>query len=164
MTPPVLELRLPPRWEALSSVWDPCQRLLADAGIGSDDIYALCMVTQELLENAVKYGFFEHEDDAVGLSVRVAPEEVTIEVRNPVGVDAAALRRFDLSVQWIRGFQDPFEAYVEKMKLVSAHPYSEGKSDLGLARIAYEGRCMVDFFVDSSDTLAVSAVYRRGLS
>jgi hypothetical protein len=142
-------------------VWEPCQRLLTDVGLGNDDIYALCMVTQELLENAVKYGSFEREEDAVGLSVGVTPDEVTIEVRNPVGVDAAALRRFDLSVQWIRGFQDPFEAYVEKMKLVSAHPYSEGKSDLGLARIAYEGRCIVDFYVDAANTLAVSAIYRR---
>jgi hypothetical protein len=64
-------------------------------------------------------------------------------------------------IQWIRGFQDPFEAYVERMKIVSAQPYSNGESGLGLTRIAYEGRSVIDFYVDEGNVLAVSAVYRR---
>jgi hypothetical protein len=47
------------------------------------------------------------------------------------------------------------------MKIVSSQPYGDGKSGLGLTRIAYEGRCVLDFYVDASNTLAVSAVYRR---
>jgi hypothetical protein len=47
------------------------------------------------------------------------------------------------------------------MRVVSSQPYAAGKSGLGLARIAYEGRCLLDFYVDDSSTLAVSAVYRR---
>jgi hypothetical protein len=161
MTAPALELRLPPLWEALSTAWDPCRLALSAAGISDDDVYALCMVTQELLENAVKYGSFTREDAAVGLSVRVAADEVTIEVRNPVGVDAAGLRKFDQAVQWIRGFQDPSEAYISRMKAIAVHNYGEGKSGLGLTRMAYEGRCMLDFYVDDSNTLAVYAVYER---
>jgi len=159
MNAPALELRLPPRWEALPSAWEPCRRTLLEAGLPDDDVYALCMVAQELLENAVKYGAFAA--DGIGLTVRVSPREVTIEVTNPVGVDAVRLRKFDQAIQWIRGFQDPFEAYIEKMKVVSAHRYAEGKSGLGLTRIAYEGRCVIDFFVDASNTLSVSAVRCR---
>jgi hypothetical protein len=161
MTAPALDLRLPPRWEALPSAWEPCQQTLRAAGLPDDVVYALCMVAQELLENAVKYGSFASDGDAVGLTVRLAPREVTIEVTNPVGVDVARLRQFDQAIQWIRGFQDPFEAYIEKMKVVSAHRYADGKSGLGLTRIAYEGRCVLDFFVDVSNTLAVSAVFCR---
>lgn len=156
----LLKLRIPPEWDAVKAAWDPCREMLRGAGLGDDEAYALAMVAQELLENAVKYGMFVPED-RIRLELRVAPEEVTVEVANRVGLDEAHLRRFDQTVQWIRGFQDPFEAYVERMKVVSAQPYSHGQSGLGLTRIAYEGRCVIDFWVDAASTLAVSAVYRR---
>jgi hypothetical protein len=155
-----LALRLPPSWDAIPSAWDPCRRALREAGLGDDETYALCLVVQELLENAVKYGDWEHGDGNVDLAVRAACDEVTVEVKNPVAPEAG-LRQFDQAIQWIRGFQDPFEAYIEKMKVVAAEEYGEGKSGLGLTRIAYEGRCLVDFYVDASSTLAVSAVYQR---
>jgi hypothetical protein len=59
------------------------------------------------------------------------------------------------------GFQSPFEAYVARMKVVSSRPWVEGKSGLGLARIAYEGRCLLDFYVTDTQRLAMYAVYRR---
>jgi hypothetical protein len=131
-----------------------------DSGLGDDEAYQLSMVAQELLENAVKYGAFSGAE-RIGLGVRMGSEDVTVEVKSRVGVDDANLRRFDQMIQWIRGYQDPFEAYVERLKQVSARPYSHGESGLGLARIAYEGRCALDFYVDEGNVLAVSAVYRR---
>lgn len=155
-----LELTLPPDWAAVKAVWDPCRAMLEEAGLGGDEAYAISMVAQELLENAVKYGAFG-PGEAVRIRVRVERDDVTVEVASRLGVDDAHLRVFDRTVQWIRSFQDPFEAYVERLKQVSAEPYAHGKSGLGLTRIAYEGRCALDFYVDSGNTLAVSAVYRR---
>ena len=160
MEPSALELRIPPEWDAVKASWDRCRRILESAGLGADEAYALAMVAQELLENAVKYG--EHRPgDGIRLGLRIGPDEVTVEVYNRVGPDDDHLRRFDQAIQWIRGFQDPFEAYVERMKIVSELPYAHGQSGLGLTRIAYEGRCILDFYVDPTSTLAVSAVYRR---
>jgi hypothetical protein len=156
----VLELTITPDWAAVKAVWEPCREMLAEAGLDADEGYALAMVAQELLENAVKYGAFG-TGDAIRLRVRVAGEDVTVEVASRVGVDDAHLRVFDQTVQWIRSFQDPFEAYVERLKQVSALPYLHGRSGLGLTRIAYEGRSAIDFYVDAANTLAVSAVYRR---
>jgi hypothetical protein len=155
-----LELRLPAEWDAVKSAWDPCRAALAKAGLSDDETYQLAMVAQELLENAVKYGAFTN-GERILLGVRAADEDVVVEVKSRVGVDDAHLRRFDRTIQWIRGFQDPFEAYVERMKIVSAQPYFHGESGLGLTRIAYEGRSIIDFYVDEHDVLAVSAVYRR---
>lgn len=155
-----LDLRIAPEWDAVKAVWDPCRSMLAANGLSSDEAYQLAMVSQELLENAVKYGAF-HGAERVVLTVRVVPEDVTVEVKSRVGVDDANLRRFDQMIQWIRGFQDPFEAYVERLKVVAAQPYVHGESGLGLTRIAYEGRCAIDFYVDEENVLAVSAVYRR---
>lgn len=155
-----LKLRVPPEWDAVKAAWDPCREMLRGAGMADDEAYALSMVAQELLENAVKYGAFSGAD-RIRLEIRVGSCDVTVEVTNRVGLDDAHLRRFDQTVQWIRGFQDPFEAYVERMKTVSAQPYAHGQSGLGLTRIAYEGRCLIDFWVDAASILAVSAVYRR---
>jgi hypothetical protein len=155
-----LEMRIPPEWEAVKRAWEPCRTALSKAGLNEDETYQLAMVAQELLENAVKYGAFTN-GERILLGVRAAEEDVVVEVKSRVGVDDAHLRRFDRTIQWIRGFQDPFEAYVERMKLVSAQPYSHGESGLGLTRIAYEGRSIIDFYVDEHDVLAVSAVYRR---
>lgn len=155
-----LDLRIEPEWEAVKAAWDPCRAALARAGLTADETYQIAMVAQELLENAVKYGAFG-KGERILLGVRAAEEDVIVEVKNRVGVDDAHLSRFDRTIQWIRGFQDPFEAYVERMKLVSAQPYSHGESGLGLTRIAYEGRSIIDFYVDDENVLAVSAVYRR---
>jgi hypothetical protein len=157
----VLQLRIPPEWDAVKSTWDASHAMLRESGLDTDASYALAMVAQELLENAVKYGRFD-KGDVVAVEIRVSDDYVTVEVRSPVAPTGdEALREFDHMIQWVRSFADPFEAYVERMKTVSSQPYAAGKSGLGLARIAYEGRCVLDFYVDASNTLAVSAVYRR---
>jgi hypothetical protein len=160
---PGLELRIEPEWDAVKAAWEPCRTVLAGEGLSGDETYQLAMVAQELLENAVKYGASTSADRIV-LEVRTSGEDVTVQVKSRVGVDDAHLRRFDQMIQWIRGFQDPFEAYVERMKIVSAQPYARGESGLGLTRIAYEGRSVIDFYVDEDNVLAVSAVYRRDAS
>jgi hypothetical protein len=162
--PPVtLALRIEPQWDAIQTAWDPCRAMLARVGFDDDTTYQLAMVAQELLENAVKYGTFRG-GERISLEVRAARDDVTLEVKSRVGTtEDKNLRRFDKMIQWIRGFQDPFEAYVERMKTVSTQPYSNGESGLGLTRIAYEGRCIIDFYVDDESVLAVSAVYRRGV-
>jgi len=156
----VLELTLPPDWSAVRGVWDPCRGVLVRSGLGEDEAYSLAMVAQELLENAVKYG--AGDGDGIRLSLRVDEGDVTVEVRSRLGVDEEHLRTFDRTVQWIRGYQDPFEAYVERLKATAAEPYDPSGGGLGLARIAYEGRCALDFYVDAASVLSVSAVYRRG--
>lgn len=156
----ILELILPPEWDAVRAAWDPCRGVLVRSGLGDDEAYSLAMVAQELLENAVKYG--TREGEGITLSLRLDDGDVTVEVRSRLGEDDSHLRTFDRTVQWIRGYQDPFEAYVERLKAAAAGPYEPGGSGLGLARIAYEGRCALDFFVDAASVLSVSAVYRRG--
>lgn len=155
-----LDLRINPEWEAVKAAWDPCRDVLARAGLTDDETYQLAMVARELLENAVKFGSFA-EGERIQLSIRAGAEDVVVEVKSHVGVGEANLLQFDRTIQWIRGFQNPFEAFVERMKTVSAQPYSEEETGLGLTRIAYEGRSIIDFYLEAEDILVVSAVYRR---
>ncbi|MGB8931466.1 MAG: hypothetical protein WCC48_09505 [Anaeromyxobacteraceae bacterium] len=156
-----LNLQLRPDWDAIRETWDRCGRHFESNGLTRDEAYGLCMVVQELLENAVKYGRFTAGKPPVELALDVTPQEVTVEVKSPVGVGSTELAEFDRTIQWIRGFQDPFEPYLERLKLASAQAWGSGVAGLGLTRVAYEGRCVLDFYVDASDTLAVSAVWRR---
>ena len=68
------------------------------------------------------------------------------------------LRKLDKTLQWIRGFQDPFQAYVERIKQISRKPFDDEISGLGLVRIAYEGNAILDFFLSEDNQLNVSAV------
>ncbi len=161
MEPRVLELSLPPDWDAVRSAWEPCRTMLERSGLEADEAYSLAMVAQELLENAVKYGAAE-VDDAKGirLSLRVEDADVTVVVRSRVGEDDANVRAFGGAMRRIRECADPLAAYVERLQQAAVRPLAAGGSELGLARIAYEGRCALDFSLEQG-FLAVSAVYRR---
>ena len=157
-----LRLQLPPDWDAIKSTWDATFRALATAGLGEDLCHALCTTAQELLENAVKYGAFtDPADRTIALSVAVEPAAVILEVKNPTDAEPARLKSLDETIQWIRGYQTPFEAYVERLKEISLQPFAPDRSGLGLVRVAYEGQCILDFYVDAANILAVSAVHRR---
>lgn len=156
-----LSTDFPPDWDRIQGAWEDCMDYLAEQGVDPEASYALCTVVLELLENAVKYGGFPSDNDRIKLEVRTHENALTtIEVRTPLSGDTAHLRRLDRMLQWIRGFQDPFEAYVERLKEVAATPFSESETGLGLVRIAYEGQCILDFIVDDSNELAMSAVYQ----
>lgn len=155
---------LPPTWEAAQGSWQTCLEFFRRGGCTDDEAHALAMVANELLENAVKYGAWRSAPPphAVELSLEVDARSVTIEVRSPIAEDETALKALDNMIQWIRGFQSPFEAYVERLKHVSARAYREDESGLGLARVAHEARCLLDFYVTTEQQLAMSAVYRPG--
>lgn len=156
--PRTLELTVASEWDAVRAVWDACRGMLERSGLQPDEAYSLAMVAQELLENAVKYG--AAGPDAIRLSLRVEEEDVTVVVRSRVGEDDAHVRAFGGVVQRIRECPDSFGAYVDRLQQAALRPYIPGGSELGLARIAYEGRCALDFTLDAG-YLAVSAVYRR---
>ena len=151
-------LSLLPDWNAVKAAWEPTLAHLTETGIDEETAHLLAMVSQELLENAVKYGA-PRAGAQVALTLEVTKEAVTIEVKSPAG-EEKQVEKLDETIQWIRGFQDPFEAYVEKLKQVSASPYHPGESGLGLARVAYEGGCVLDFYIDEDELLCISALWR----
>lgn len=155
-----LELSLAPEWDTVKDTWDTCLAHLAAQGLDEDTAFSLGMVAQELLENAVKYGDFSPGRDRIHFAISGRADALVIEVRTPLG-NPAALERLDGMIQWIRGFQNPFEAFVERLKEIAARPYANPESGLGLVRVAYEGQCLLDFYVDDADVLAMSAVFQR---
>ncbi len=159
-----IEKRLPPDWEAAKREWAPLKAFFSECGLDANEAYAMAMTASELMENAIKYGTWTQADEFISLAIDVSDRAVVVEVENPVVDDPAAVRQLDDRIQWMRGFQSPFQAYVERLKQVSSQSYQEGESGLGLCRIAYEARCLLDFYVTGTGRLAMSAVYQVGVS
>lgn len=158
MDPTVLELSLPPEWDSVRAGWGACRGLLAAAGLPEEETDALSMVAQELIENAVKYG--GGGDEAIRVSLRVETAGITVEVRSRVPADGAHLETLGGAVEELRACPDPYQAWVERLQRAAGRADGRGGSELGLARIAYEGRCALAYRVDAG-VLAVSAVYKR---
>jgi hypothetical protein len=154
-----MKVILKPEWTELERVRHQGAEFLKSQGVSTDMVNAIVMVLSELAENSIKYGDFRVPENRVIVETYILGRSVTVEVRNPVDESAYEhLSRLDRTIQWIRGYQDSFEAYVERLKEVAKKPLNDEESGLGLVRIAYEGKAILDFYVDENGTLNVSAV------
>jgi two-component sensor histidine kinase len=157
-----LSMSIEPEWDEIEKAREKTTRFLEALDFSADDAYAVTMVISELIENSIKYGHFALPGNKVKVGVSVDQNSVTVEVLNPISESAFGhLKRLDRTIQWIRGFQDPFQAYMEKLKEVSRRPLGDEESGLGLVRVAYEGRAILDFFLTEEGELNVSAVSRH---
>ena len=154
-----LSIELPSDWSQIEKARQDSEQFLDNHGVSQDVSQALTMVVCELLENSMKYGTTGPEAPHVVLEIDLEDGSAIVEVSNAFDDDARPhLRRLDRRIQWIRGFQDPFEAYVERLRQVARRPVDDDESGLGLVRIAYEGNAILDFVVAEDGFLNVSAV------
>lgn len=153
------KLTLMPEWGIIEDARNITDQFLTQSGISAEKVQAATMVISELIENAIKYGCYSLSEDKIAAEIRIDESMITIEVLHPVEKgDYGHLKKLDRGIQWIRSFQNPFEAYIEKMQEVSKKPLKDDESGLGLARIAYEGQSILDFFLYEDNQLSVSAI------
>ncbi len=152
-------LTLKPEWEKIENARITGDQFLTQSGVPAAKVQAVTMVISELIENAIKYGCYSLSEDKIVAKIRIDESMITVEVLHPVEKgNYRHLKELDRSIQWIRGFQNAFEAYIEKVQEVSKKPIEDDESGLGLARIAYEGQSILDFFLNEDNQLSVSAV------
>ena len=155
----VKKITLKPEWDEIEKARNKVDAFLRSLGLSDDTVDTFIMVVSELIENSIKYGNFQGPENRVIVTIHVEKRTVLVEVINPVDNSTQKhLQNLDRSIQWIRGYQDPFQAYVERLKQVSRKPLRDQESGLGLVRIAYEGRSVLDCFVSEDDLLNVSAI------
>jgi two-component sensor histidine kinase len=154
-----LDLLVSSDWGEVGRVNEAVAEFLESCGLPPETVSQCTMVVCELVENGIKYGCFDKDRSTVRVITRVSRGSISVQVVNPVGSRSQVyLKELDRTIQWVRGFQAPFEAYIARMKAISREPLEADKSGLGLVRITYEGRAVLDFFLDENETLSVSAV------
>jgi hypothetical protein len=113
-------------------------------------------VASELMENAIKYGAWNEGVRHLHLRVWGDGQTASVQVAHPIAAnDAANVRELLATIVWLNGFADPEDAYRARMLAIAAAP--AGATKLGLARIAYEGRCKLAAEIDGT-TLRVTGV------
>ena len=157
-----IELEIKTDWTEMSNVFESALGFFERAGFGADAVNTYTMVVCELVENGIKYAKSSNDEHpTVHVSVRISNQTVTIQVTNPINVASRPhLQNLDRTIQWVRGYQDPFEAFIERMKEISREPLELPKSGLGIVRVAVEGRAALDFFLGEDNMLSVLAVSR----
>ncbi|MFC1543165.1 ATP-binding protein [Candidatus Neomarinimicrobiota bacterium] len=157
-----MKITLSPNWDEIEPLRIQAYDFFGSHELSDNIIHSLVMVLGELLENSVKYGSYKTTDSRIQISINISKKIITIEVTNPVDdTNLNDLKSLDRMVQWVRGYQDPFEAYIERLKEVAKKPLHDKESGLGIVRIAYEGNVILDFFVSEDNLLTVSAVLTR---
>lgn len=75
--PSALKLRVPNQIEELTGIIDALEDYLSAMGIGAGPIARLSLITDELFNNTVSYGFPEGGDHEICLEVSVGPENIS---------------------------------------------------------------------------------------
>ena len=154
-----IKLEIKPKWDEIEKIRNKSSQFLKSRGFSKDMVQAFTMVISELVENSIKYGKFRSPGNKVLVEILVGANSVIVEVTNPIDQsDLKNLKALDKTIQWIRGYQNPLEAYTERLNVVSKKPLKDESSGLGLVRVAYEGKAILDFFVSDNSLLNVSAL------
>jgi len=153
-----MTLNLKPYENEIHGVTEKSSRFLKSHGFSNETIQSQLTVIEELIKNGLSYGKFNPSAKMM-VKIQLEANAITVEVSSPVGKSACnRLIELDKMIQWMRGYQDPYEAYLKKLNENSNRSPDEKSNGLGLVKAAYEGKAILDFVVNEDNILNVSAV------
>jgi hypothetical protein len=117
----------------------------------------IAMVAGELMENAIKYGYWTvSEDRPLRLRLSGVGDKIQVSVESPVDPGSPRVQDLFATLEWLGGFPNAADAFQARMLAIAAAPAGSAGSKLGLARIAYEGNCQLAAEIDG-DVLRVKS-------
>lgn len=154
-----LEFKLKPICRDIYKAEEKSICFLRSHGVSADTVQVQINILIGLIKNGIKYAHFTPSANEITVRLQVDKSNYTIEVANPVDATRRSrLKELDKIIQFIRGYQDPYEAYSIKRAEAAAHPGDAEANDLSLLKLAYEGGAILDFFVSEDNFLNLSAV------
>lgn len=153
-----IKFNLNPNDQYIKKVGQIFNKFLNLHGISDDLANRQVTIIRELIKLGKFYGCLTPYGKKGTVCVHISEDTIMIEISHPVDHTCCErLKKLDTTIQFIRGFQDPFEAYRLKQKEASKD-YSDGMySVLGLARIVYKENAILDFFISKDNELFLSA-------
>lgn len=126
-----VDITFGPRWKYISVTRNYVQSFIAIGLAGQSKADKIAMAVSELLENAVKYS--AGEETRIRLEVRPDEAKIVVAVSNKTDPS----REEELKAIYARVNEgDPLQTFIEMMKEATVR--TDGKSQLGLARIRHE--------------------------
>ena len=116
---------------------------------------ATAMVVSELIENAIKYRKSQDSAESIDFTFAATDNIITIIVTNPVK-DDIHINEFKEHIKRIQNSNNPEELYTNRLREL-IEKRDEKKAQLGLYRIAYEGKYNLSYKYDNQ-ILTVTAV------
>ncbi len=148
-----IEIRFGPRWKYISPARVFIQNFIAIALSDQTKADSIAMAVSELLENAVKYGASEDTH----CIVQAFPQTGTIQASVTNHASEQGVRDVQAIYNKImKG--DALEAYIAQMR--EAATRTDGKSQLGLARIRYETGADVKLEVTSDHLVTITIIVK----
>lgn len=138
---------------------DKIVKLLRSIKFSERSVQTQIMIIRQLLKNGIKYGNFAESENEITINIHITDQTFTVEVMNPVDPKYSNhLGELDKAIQFIKGYQDPFEAFIIKCKETADNSYHGESNALDIARIAYKGNVTFDFIIGENNTLIQTAV------
>lgn len=142
----------------LKAVIEESNQFLKSHGISEKTVDEQIMVLEEIVKCGTAFDNFGPSDGRTRIGINIDKEVIRIEVSRSLNDSAVSrIQELDKIIQFINGFQDPFDAFI-KIRSDSSSPHRSHFNGDGLARIAYEGKAMVDFFVNEHNVLKLYAI------
>ncbi|OHD13481.1 MAG: hypothetical protein A2086_03420 [Spirochaetes bacterium GWD1_27_9] len=153
-----LDITFGPKWDYIPLTRNYIENFLQVNYTDKLSINKIAMSASELLENAVKYS----SKDGIRTQIRKYEDEHKIELVVYNVIDKIEADKLMKYIAELNSASDPFLFYVAKMKeSIKRH---DGKSGLGLSRIAHEGSAKLEaaYFSETSDTgiIEVKALFK----
>ena len=145
---------------ALEKAGKKSSSFLKSHGFSNETVQAQIKILKELINNGKKFDPpSSAKESEISVFLLVEAEAITVEIRKAVEESSQRqLIELDKTIQWIRGYHDPYEPYMKKLREASGNLNSRKTNGIGLARIAYEAGAVLDFFVSEDNILNLSAV------
>jgi hypothetical protein len=154
-----IKLKVKPIGHVMEQIRQRTRSFMKSHGISDDAVQAQFRIIRELIKTGTKYGNFSPADVEIMVNVQVDENSITVEILNPINeASIEQLRELDKTIQFIRGYQDPFEAFMIIQKEASINSPLGHSNALDLSRIAYEEKAIIDFFVNEDNYLQISAI------
>ncbi len=154
----IIKITIAPENYVFNEVKKKINDFLKSHGFSKETVLSQIVIIKELIRNALECGKLKPSEDEMTVHVLISNKSITVELKNPIDdTSSSKLKELDKTIQLIRGYQDPFEAYSVKIKEVSKNSLGGGAYGLGLAKIACERNAIIDFFVSEDNILNMSA-------